>query len=183
MLVDDSSFDTTSSIQNSPNKQNISAFTNKSTMNQLIEDEPLLQERDKTEDSISITLEEDITLTKSSIDEDNDTDTESIKPDKRSDKKIQEEKKIMRGIMMSSHNVSSLNELEYQSRSIKRKVITRNNRQESSSQAGDENNFQSNGSNQNSASRTNRAFSIDLSHASLDPMVAGPKELFNKNVI
>ena len=69
------------------------------------------------------------------------------------------EKKLIRGIMMSSHNVSSVNELalDHNRLILQSKMSS------------------------NQAFR-NTAQSVDLSHASRDPMVAGSKELFNKNV-
>lgn len=69
------------------------------------------------------------------------------------------EKKIIKGIMMSSHNVSSVREFTLDQ-----------NRMILNSKMDSQQNFK------------NNAYSIDLSHASRDLMVAGPKELFNKNV-
>lgn len=75
-------------------------------------------------------------------------------------------RKQMRGIMMSSHNVSSLNEhlIDTNRMILNQKIVS-------------------------SYSRTGRfdakntaTCSVDLSHASRDPMLAGAKELQNKNV-
>ncbi|RNA32341.1 hypothetical protein BpHYR1_048089 [Brachionus plicatilis] len=68
------------------------------------------------------------------------------------------EKKLIKGIMMSSHNVSSV-----------RDFTLDHNRMILNSKMDSQQNFKSN------------AYSMDLSHASRDIMVAGPKELFNKN--
>lgn len=69
------------------------------------------------------------------------------------------ERRAIRAVMMSSHNVSSLNEElvyldEQRVRATRRKV----------------------------AKRTAAPPSIDLSHASRDPVIAAPKDILNKNV-
>ncbi|CAF0887195.1 unnamed protein product [Brachionus calyciflorus] len=68
------------------------------------------------------------------------------------------EKKLIRGIMMSSHNVSSVNDL-----CLDHNRIILNSKM-----------------NSNQAFRST-AISVDLSHASRDPMIAGTRELFNQN--
>ena len=70
------------------------------------------------------------------------------------------EKKLIKGIMMSSHNVSSLNEIENHRASLNAKTISANNRRQQTEKC---------------------SSALDLSHASKDPMVAGPSELFRKN--
>lgn len=91
--------------------------------------------------------------------------------------------KQTRGIMMSSHNVSSLNEIETSTTAAalvannkrRKTVISKNIR----IPGGDED------GNANSSLVTvpnTATYSIDFSHASREQMVAGPKELFNKNV-
>ena len=82
------------------------------------------------------------------------------------------EKKIMRGIMMSSHNVSSLHDME--SNRFHGRLQPQRARIELP--GADDELDSSLVNNQNTAT-----YSVDLSHASRDPMVAGPRELFNKN--
>ena len=62
---------------------------------------------------------------------------------------------------MSSHNVSSLNEIENHRALLNAKIISANNRR--------------------GVEQTEKCSALDLSHASKDPMVAGPSELFRKN--
>ena len=66
-----------------------------------------------------------------------------------------QEKNIIRNIMMSSHNVSSVNEM------------MDSNRQRQATAA----NF-----------RNADAYSVDLSHVSRDPILAGPRDMFNRYV-
>lgn len=85
--------------------------------------------------------------------------------------------------MMSSHNVSSINELVEGNRMLLNgKTISKNIRRENNTQQQQQSHL--NDDNESNVFVRNTGYSIaDLSHASRDPMVAGPKELFNKNVI
>lgn len=84
------------------------------------------------------------------------------------------EKKLIRGIMMSSHNVSSINELDNNRMLLNAKIISANNRRNTNVDQNDGHLMLPN----------TATYSVDLSHASRDPMVAaGPNEVFNKNDI
>jgi hypothetical protein len=88
----------------------------------------------------------------------------------------QKSKKLISRIMMSSHNVSSLHEIETRNRVSHQRIIQQE--QQNLRIAFDDENCSNSSflNNQNTAT-----YSVDLSHASRDPMIAGPKELFNKN--
>ena len=80
------------------------------------------------------------------------------------------EQKLMRGIMMSSHNVSSLNELDNNRLLLNAKIASANSRRVAPSQC--------------DVVPNTATYSVDLSHASRDPLVAAaPSEVFSKNDI
>ncbi len=86
---------------------------------------------------------------------------------------IKHDKENVRNIMMSSHNVSSL--MIDSNRSLLNAKM--NSRLRSRGVAGQNGNVMGN----RVDFRNTRAYSVDLSHASREPILAGEKEIFNKN--
>ncbi len=96
-----------------------------------------------------------------------------------------EKKKIMRGIMMSSHNVSSLHEFQILDSNrllLNAKMASNVTQSEDRNQNNvDDDKFTTVTNAQTNIINNSVIYSVDLSHASRDPMIAGSKELFNKN--
>jgi len=101
-------------------------------------------------------------------------DESNVLPTSDSVKDKKAEKKIIRGIMMSSHNVSSINELDNNRMLLNAKIVSANNRRNNANLD----------QNDGILLPNTATYSVDLSHASRDPMVAAaPNEVFNKNDI
>jgi hypothetical protein len=89
-----------------------------------------------------------------------------------------QDKENIRNIMMSSHNVSSLM-IDNNNRNLLN--VKMNNRIRSRAVAGGDPTGNAMG-NRIDLRNTGPAYSVDLSHASREPILAGTKEIFNKNV-
>ncbi len=133
----------------------------------------LIQDETNSSDSFKSSVQDEAEVEE---EEENTTLDETI----RDSQNFLKTSKQMRGIMMSSHNVSSLNEIETNTitaanNNKRRKAVISKNIRIPDAEAGN--------ANSSMVTVPNTAtYSIDFSHASRDQMVAGPKELFNKNV-
>ena len=142
-----------------------------------------LPERDVIPIDIEPISENSSTTTKSTMTKKSENNADNNQAQKQIEN---EKKKIMRGIMMSSHNVSSLHEFQMldsnrlllNAKMAANVIASEDETNEDQDKLTTVTNAQTNIINNNSV-----VYSIDLSHASRDPMIAGSKELFNKNDI
>ena len=103
------------------------------------------------------------------VDSESETESEFSLAESVSEVNGRSEAKTMRGIMMSSHNVSSVNDIDNNRMLLNEKIMSANNRRSNQQQ-------------QQHQGPQHATYSVDLSHASRDPMIsAAPNEAFNKN--
>jgi hypothetical protein len=132
---------------------------------------------DAAESTMTSSLLEDDDVS-SSLDEEEEATTtlleEPVKESKKQQQHTAAANKLIRGIMMSSHNVSSLNEhlVDTNRLILNQKIISGNHRRHVAGA----------GAPTTMTERNTATYSVDLSHASRDPMVAGARELLNKHV-